>query len=268
MSQKNFFVDYFDRFIGLLKKVVNVKIIVGFESWSVLIGQWILVAVLVLGAISGIKASDGDTGTIFMALGIMLLGFILIFVSAKFLDGITGLVAAAPTGFSSRVIPDVLGLALSVASVVSVILMLVNLIKGDLATFLIMLVAAILFYVLACAVFDDEATNIQVGNQYSPGEELISIPLLAVKAILVALPVSFGILSFGTLIFQIYALASPDGGMLMAFMSFLPGMSLVQSTGSMALIPILLPLYFYVVFLVISFLAGILQGLLSLKKKS
>jgi hypothetical protein len=268
MSQKNFFVDYFDRFITLLKRVVNVRVIAGFETWSVLIGQWILVAVLVLGAISSVKTSGGDAGSISLALGIMLLGFILIFVSAKFLDGLKGLVEAAPTGFSSRVIPDVLGLALSVAAVVSVILMLVKLIQGDLGSFIAMLVAAILFYVLACAVYDDEATNIQVGNQYSPGEELISIPLLAVKAVLVALPVSFGILSLGTLIFQIYALASPEGGMLLSYMSILPGMGWILSMGSMALLPILLPLYAYVVFLLISFLAGIFQGLLSLKKKA
>ncbi|NNM67548.1 MAG: hypothetical protein HKM06_06030 [Spirochaetales bacterium] len=268
MSQKNFFADYFDRFNSLIKRVVNVRVIAGFESWSVLIGQWILVAVLVLGAISSVKASGGDAGSIFLALGIMILGFILIFVSAKFLEGLRGLVDAAPTGFSSRVIPDVLGLALSVAAVVSAILMLVKLIQGELAPFISMLVAAILFYVLASAVYDDEATNIQVGNQYSPGEELISIPLLAVKAILVALPVSFGILSLGTLIFQIYALASPDGGMLLSYMSVLPGMSWLISMGSMALIPILLPLYSYVVFLIISFLAGIFQGLLSLKRKS
>ncbi|NNM54909.1 MAG: hypothetical protein HKM05_09325 [Spirochaetales bacterium] len=267
MGQNNFFVDYFDRFIAFLKKVVNVKTISGFESWSVLIGQWILALVLVLGAIANIKGSSGDAGSIFGSLGIMLLGFILIFVSAKFLDGLRGLVDAAPTGFSSRVVPDLIGLALLVGTVVSVILMFIKLFSGDLTSFIIFLVAAILSYVLACAFFDDGATNTQVGNQYSPGEELISIPLLAVKSILVALPVSFGILSLGILIFQIYAFANPEGQIMLSFMSALPGMGWVLSTGSLAMIPLLLPIYMYLIFLIISFFAGILQGLISLKKK-
>lgn len=253
----------------------------GWDRIGRVVGHWtFLLAALFLAVIWAYLGIREEVGRwiVHGLIGVPLIAVVLHYVAVRFLDADRDLLGRTPTRLASSAFSRCVGLLLALGSLASVVMALYVLFDdGDVVDFGIWLaVAAVLLYAAGAALSLD-SLNVELVETTGAGEEAVGVLGFLFKLPLRLVPILFGAFAVAGLIFVVYTLIDVlDGDSVrpwepevLSLFFINPAARLVTSflRGSEVLMVALIPLVIYLYFLVYYLFLALAKAILGLSAR-
>jgi|GEM_PF-2006516 len=254
------FSDIVGKLLTLLKKIITIELLnKAFDSTKIT-SNWIITAFIILTPIFGIIASIklGGSGDVFlMSLGVSFALIVLQYISKGFVLALDKVIKNSSVTFTTDAFPNAIGL-LTIISAIGLFILALFCMNDSLAGGFGMIIGSLVIFILGCTYMTSGIINININENNSPGEDAIGLISYIINGIAIIWPFIYVGVAISGMIFLTTAVINSNN-----FVTII-----CLGTGYTYLISaVLLPVYFYITYILYFLLIDILKAVLSIPRK-
>jgi hypothetical protein len=189
-------VHFWDNLLDKLRGILSVKLFENIVSKFALMGHWSLLTAIALGLLTSVILSIrvGSVGILVVGIGLAVALSVLQYTADKFLHSGAALIKSTPTQLSTRSFVDCLGLLFLVASILALVMGVVEGVETSSAAPVLegLVQFAVLGFILWIAL-NPTLAGTKIKKNTTAGEEAIGVLSFLMKGALRLVPILFGV---------------------------------------------------------------------------